>query len=300
MTDPEQSILPPLNDRDIYLYAHGNGSISLIESGGGHRAVTLAGALRAAQATAESDKRVFVGGDNAPVSIDAIQVLRSIGLPLEMFGAPAAPPKPPRSTSAAAGSPTSTVSGSSTRPFSRWHFPVLYAYLVWPVLAVLVVLLVSRDAAGFIFVAVFLLLPWFAVAPPFAFWRGGVPRRIDGSALTLRTVTGRRRVIDLERMTFVAAGGSPRRRGRVTAGWLLLGHADGASVSRGSLRRLMVPDDERDAVAAAIDRAVVVVLHGPNRDEVLRPIATIAARRGTRVTPTVRRLFAVAGRGMDK
>ncbi|GAB3302064.1 hypothetical protein EK0264_01450 [Epidermidibacterium keratini] len=389
MTDPQESILPPLDDGDIYIYAHSNGGISLIRSGGDLRAVTLAGALLAARATHESGDRVFVGGDNAPLSIDVIQVLRSLGWPLELFGAPARPQHWPGGKTAvmtateagaedilddliargadvhradsmgstalhhaaAAGNSaavdaliaagarvdlpngkgatplhiastlghreaaerlryhgayepsaplhsTSTTTSSSDKLFSRMHFLVLYVWLVPLIVAALVLILAwPPEVQDSVAITMLLLLPWIAVAPPLAFWRGGVPRRIDGSALMLRTLIGRRRVVDLDQVTFIAAGGSPHRRRRNTGGWLLLGLAEGASISRRSLRRLFIPDGDRDAVAAAVDRAVVVVLHGPNREEVLLPIATIAARRGTRVTPTVRRLFAASGRG---
>ncbi|MGI8684372.1 MAG: hypothetical protein ACR2MO_04665 [Acidimicrobiales bacterium] len=107
-------------------------------------------------------------------------------------------------------------------------------------------------------------------------------------------MTGSTRTVDLTGVTVAGAGGSTSRSAFMGARWLLLGHPDGYPVTRRTLRRLVVPDEEIDALAARADRIVVIAVDGPNRDEVLLAVGNLLSGRGIDLSESLRRQLAGA------
>lgn len=126
------------------------------------------------------------------------------------------------------------------------------------------------------------------IAPPRAFWAGGIPRQLDGTVLSVRAPFGRTRTIDLADVTVAGIGGSTGRAARLGARWLLLGHPDGVPVTRRSLRRLLVPAADLDALAERLDRAVVVPIAGGRTAEVLRPVGNALSGLGVDLSASLR------------
>lgn len=164
--------------------------------------------------------------------------------------------------------------------FSRTHYGIFYVWFVPPALVVtLVAFFWPISLIGWLGVAAWVAAESFIV-PPLAFWAGGVPRRLDGATLTLRRVTGSTRAVDLTGVTFAGAGGSRSSTSHMAARWLLLAHPDGHPVSRRTLRRLLVPEEELDAMAASVDRVVVVAVDGVRRAEVILAVGNQLSGRG--------------------
>lgn len=185
--------------------------------------------------------------------------------------------------------------------FGPSHYAVLY---IWPLIHLgLVVMLaaflwpVSWIDAVLILAAV---LAYSRVSPPLAFWAGGVPRRLDGTTLVLRTISGRERTVDLSRVTGAAIGGQPTRSGAFGARWLLLGHPGGRPVDRKALHRLRVRPDELDGVAEHIDRVVVVPVGASKGDEVVVPVGNVLSGRGVLQSRSLRRQLTTARHALDR
>lgn len=179
--------------------------------------------------------------------------------------------------------------------FHRAHLVVFFGWLV-PPLVLLAVIAASWPPSPWAAALVGLVLGLLAAGgPPLAFWRGGAPVRLEGTTLTIVGLRGRR-AIDLTACTLVGLGGSPAPEGVGRARWLLLAHPDGAPVSARTLRRLRVPAEERDALAARVDRLVVVALDGGHRHEVIRPVGDVLTSRGADLSGAVRAHLAVARR----
>lgn len=178
--------------------------------------------------------------------------------------------------------------------FSASHYGTVYVWLVPLVLVgTLIGFLWPLSLAGWMGVAAY-VIGYGVVVPPPAFWAGGVPRRLEGTSLTLRGVAGATRTVDLTEVTVAGAGGSVSRRTYMGARWLLLAHPAGHPVSRRTLRRLLVPRDEIDAFAERADRLIVVPLDGKNRDEVLVPVGNALSVRGVDLSASLRMQLARA------
>lgn len=182
----------------------------------------------------------------------------------------------------------------STVSFSGSHYGTVYVWLVPLVLVgALIGFLWPLNLVGWLGVAAY-VVAYGVVVPPLAFWAGGVPRRLDGTSLTLRRVTGSTRTVDLADVTLAGAGGSVSRMTFMGARWLLLAHPEGHPVSRRTLRRLLVPSGELDAFAQRADRVIVVPLDGKNRDEVMVPVGNALSVRGVDLSASLRAQLARA------
>lgn len=184
--------------------------------------------------------------------------------------------------------PSGIAGARSGVRFSRAHAGTAY---VWLVPAAFVVVAVA--AAWPLTPLVALGLAAFAgavavVAPPRPFWLGGIPQRLDATVLTVRRPFGRTRTVDLAEVTVAGLGGSTHRGARLGARWILLGHPAGTPVTRRSLRRLLVPPQDLDALAARMDRIVVVPLAGGRTDEVIRPVGNALSGLGIDLSSTLR------------
>lgn len=160
--------------------------------------------------------------------------------------------------------------------FSAWHFGAYYVWLGL-LLAMLVLTLAVRTWGVVIFFAAYLVL-FAVIAPLRQFASGGVPRSMTGSVLTLHRPINTVREVDLGK---AAVGGL--LGGRVMGGrsrWLVLGHPDGHRLSRATLGR-MGPDDEVSALFEHSDRFIVVPLAGGFLAEVLGPVGSVLAERGS-------------------
>jgi hypothetical protein len=69
---------PSLGPDDIYVYAHANGAIALLDWAGGNIFVTLAEALFAAGEVESAGGRVFAAGQNAPLAHHVLGELRAV------------------------------------------------------------------------------------------------------------------------------------------------------------------------------------------------------------------------------
>ena len=179
----------------------------------------------------------------------------------------------------------------SNGPASKIRFrPVHYGvYYVWllPVLLIVGVLafMWPLPPLGLVGLAAYALTVGL-IAPPPAFWAGGVPRELEGTSLVVRSVLGRRRTIDLGEVTTLAAGGSTTTTAFMAARWLILGHPEGRPATRRTLRKLLVPRDEIDPLAERMDRVIVVVIAGSRRNEVLVPVGNLLMSRGIHLSRT--------------
>ncbi len=174
--------------------------------------------------------------------------------------------------------------------FSRGHYGTLVVWFVQPVGLVGLAVFVLWPPSILEVVAVLALLAVYVrvVYPPSAFWSGGVPRRLSGTTLSLRRATGRRRDVDLAQVTYAAIGGT-MRSSVFGARWLLLGHPDGHRVTARTLRRLYVPPAEVEAVAARMDRVVVVPADAVDRENVILAVGNVLSGLGVDLSPTLRR-----------
>lgn len=91
MTDRDERVPPPaLSPGDVFLYAHANGAIFLLESDHRSRVAPLDEALDIAADRHTAGRRVRVGWDDAPLARDAVAALRARGVALDVLdGVPA-------------------------------------------------------------------------------------------------------------------------------------------------------------------------------------------------------------------
>lgn len=182
--------------------------------------------------------------------------------------------------------------------FSKSHY---WTLLIWPLIAIVsiaVALLVLWPLAlaelGALALAAALYV---SVLPPRAFWAGGgVPRRLRGSELVIRRLTGREERIDLQDVVLAGAGGVTHRFGYGGGRWILLAHRAGHPISSTrELRRLSVSaDDETAALAAADTPLLVLPLDGFRRNEVILPLGNLLTVHGVRILPSLGRQLARA------
>jgi len=164
--------------------------------------------------------------------------------------------------------------------------------LVWavPLLFVLVAVPAFWPLTPFgAVLALAYVVAYLAILPPRAFWRAGVPVRLEGTDLVVRpALRGPARVIDLRAVETAGMGGSLGPSAWMGARWILLGHPDGVPVTRRGLRRLVVPRGELDALAARVDRVVVVPVSGGRTDEVIVPVGNLLSARGVDLSASLR------------
>lgn len=181
--------------------------------------------------------------------------------------------------------------------FSRSHLgtiavwiilPVVFAAVIlgflWPPTVVTGGLLVVGLAAYGVF-----------VLPPKAFFAGGAPRRLVGTELELRRLTGRT-TVDLAQVRIAAAGGASDSRAYRGARWLVLGHPDGHPVDRRTLRWLGVAPEAVDTFLERADRVVVVALAGGDHEPAILAIGDVLSGRGVDLSESLRRQLARARR----
>lgn len=85
-TDPEAE-LPTLREEDVYIYAHGDGSITLLDHDGWRTPVPLADARTSAYEVTQRSGLAWVAGDDAPLAIDILTRLGGPDTHLEPFAA---------------------------------------------------------------------------------------------------------------------------------------------------------------------------------------------------------------------
>lgn len=98
--EPEVDTLPPLGEGDVYVYAFGNGGIGVVYGDGRRLDVTLAEAQETARGAHAAGCQVWIGGDDAPLSLDALHRITAVDVPFEPFGAPLPPQTWPGGTDA--------------------------------------------------------------------------------------------------------------------------------------------------------------------------------------------------------
>lgn len=98
--EPTVDTLPPLAVGDVYLYAHRNGGIGVVYGDGRRLDVTLADARATARGAHDAGSTVWIGGDDAPLAVDALHRITEAGVPLTAFGAPIPPQTWPSGTDA--------------------------------------------------------------------------------------------------------------------------------------------------------------------------------------------------------
>lgn len=93
MANPHLSgLYPPMSIADVYVYAHGNGAISVLHGDDTWRgSVTLADAQLAVRNANESGARAWVAGDDSPLAIDTLVALSRDGVHVEAFEPDGAP-----------------------------------------------------------------------------------------------------------------------------------------------------------------------------------------------------------------
>jgi hypothetical protein len=131
------------------------------------------------------------------------------------------------------------------------------------------------------------------LSPPRVFWAGGVPRALAGDRLFVRTLAGRRRMVDLADVTAAALAGAGRARaygGRT----LLLAHPDGHTADARQLRNLGLPRQEADAIADRFERVVVVPISGAHREEVILAVGNRLSGLGVDLSANLRHQLAAA------
>lgn len=374
---PDRVPAPDLGPGDVYVYAHANGAISVLDAGGHLALVPLSVAVAAAERAHAAGARVRAGWDDAPLARDAVEAIRAGGVELDVVPDAPAPRRWANGTTAlmeaaAAGDDallddliergadvahrddagatalhhaaardnvhavdalvragldpddrngngftsfrlaTATHSltaaqrladlGADTsagpaeaREFTRSHLGAVYVWLAIPLLglgAAAVVGAAESPIAGMV-TAVVLLGLTLVTAPPRAFWTGGAPRRLVGTTLTLRGLTGTREV-DLREVEDAAVGGGKRRGAAFGARWLLLGHADGHPVTERTLARLHVPEIDRVAFAHRAPAVIVVPLAGGVDHEALVAIGDVLSGLGVDLSSLLRAQLAQA------
>jgi len=95
--DDSVLLAPALALGDVYIYAHGNGAVSVLQAGSDHDVVTLATALTMARTSHDAGHDVWVGGDDQPLAVNSLTAIGTLGIHPEAFAAPA-----PRSSGPAA------------------------------------------------------------------------------------------------------------------------------------------------------------------------------------------------------
>lgn len=182
------------------------------------------------------------------------------------------------------------TSGSSRAVgFGRSHDPSLFFWALLP-------LITLASAVPFLWplslvdalVLMGMLAGWAVLSPPLAFWAGGAPRRLDGTILTLRSLTLSRRQIDLTGATGAAVGGMGNRRGNRRPQWLIIGHPDGHRVSARTLGRLMIPAEAIENLEGQMDRVVVVPLAAAKGHEVVLEIGNVLTGLGVEMSGDMR------------
>lgn len=89
--DDSVLLAPALALGDVYIYAHGNGAVSVLQAGSDHDVVTLATALTMARTSHDAGHDVWVGGDDQPLAVDSLTAIGTLGIHPEAFAAPAPP-----------------------------------------------------------------------------------------------------------------------------------------------------------------------------------------------------------------
>lgn len=181
--------------------------------------------------------------------------------------------------------------------FSRSHYWTMW---IWPLIAIVsigVALPVLWPLALVELGALALVAALYSsVLPPRAFWSGGVPRRLRGSELVIRRMTGREDTIDLQDVVLAGAGGVTHRFGYGGGRWILLAHRAGHPTgSTRELRRLSVSADDEVTALADVDAPLLVVpLDGFRRNEVILPLGNLLTVHGVRILPSLSRQLARA------
>ena len=195
----------------------------------------------------------------------------------------------------AASGANTVVGPSEVVRFSRRHAAVLYVWVVLALVLLAIVVPVTWASAGWPFAAIVAvaIVAAYRLLWPKAFWLGGIPRRLTGSQLTVRRITGATMVIELDQVTIAGIGGSPPDR-RQKPRWLLLAHPDGHPTTPRTMRRLLVADDETELLTAHGDRFVLVVMDGRRAADVLLSIGNVLTGGGTELTPSLHRQLSAA------
>lgn len=81
---PERLPAPDLGPGDLYVYAHANGAISVLDDAGRLELAPLDVAVSAAAARHVAGGRVRAAWDDAPLARDAIEAVRASGIPLDV------------------------------------------------------------------------------------------------------------------------------------------------------------------------------------------------------------------------
>lgn len=304
MTNPHPpGLRPPMGPHDVYLYAHGSAAISLLHGGDTWRgSVTLAEARQAVVAANEAGALAWVAGDDAPLAIDTLIALGGPGIHLEPYQ-PLGPPQEwrhgrrlevdgPDDGSIDRGVPTPSI----VRELSRGQRFFERVYVLLVAIAVL-----SGIALAFVEwplgpgVAIVILALGFFLGPgTIEILRGRPACRLDGTDLWVRHVLGRRRRIDLTRVTGAEVT-APRLpldevpAEATTLHHLLLAHPDGWTLGRRSRSRLRLDDAAHRDLAGGLGRVIIVPVPVRHMDEVIPPVADVLIAGGIRLGPGYRR-----------
>lgn len=175
--------------------------------------------------------------------------------------------------------------------FRRSHYlPVAFPLAASMVFAAIAAALVAPlgSAADWVVVTAVALAGLLLFAPR-ALRTGVVPRSIDGPRLRVRTLSGRSLDVNLDDVSTAAyAPGVGGRGGRPIGTKLVLVHPQGRAFTRRSLRWILLPAEEADALPDNGGRATVVVLDGWWEHEVLRPVGNRLISGLADLTPNVR------------
>jgi hypothetical protein len=193
--------------------------------------------------------------------------------------------------------------GAPARRFSASHWvpPLGDVYLAVIVAGLVVVLLRSSGPAIAVGAAVgAVAVALAALRRSRLYWAGGVARRLEGTVLVTRRLTGGTARIDLRHAraaTLSRPAGfrqlSARLNGRVL---VLVQDELGPLADAGSIRRLDVPLDEARDVAAAAPRAFGVILGLGATDEVLRAVGPVLVGNDAYLPAPLRQQIAAAQR----
>ena len=284
--------LPELSSGDLYLYAHGDGSLTAFHGDGRSARIAVEPAESLVGSVLDHGNHVWVGGQNATAAIDSLTRLGAValarGTSLLPFEAPSAP------TRRAPGGNTLSIT-----TFSWTHRLWVSGWFLLPlvVVALAVVLAVMSDLP-LVGIAVGTLI-WIgafaSIVPGRALWAGGSPCRLTGTELTVRGPFGSVRSYDLGRVSFAAMGGAPAGDRQKRARWMLLVHPDGYPV-RPPIRRLSVCPSDQDDLDRRADRLLVILLDGKRVGEVIGPVARIFRSRSIPVSDGFRSEVELAAR----
>lgn len=179
--------------------------------------------------------------------------------------------------------------------FSRSHLGTIVVWIILPVVFTAVILgflWPPTVLTGGLLVAG-LVAYGVLVLPPRAFFAGGAPRRLVGTELELRRLTGRA-TVDLAGVEIADAGGATDARAYRGARWLVLGHPDGHPVDRRTLDWLGVAPDAVDTFLERSDRVVVVALAGGDHESPILAIGNVLSSRGVDLSESLRQQLARA------